>query len=309
MTVTQAATRLLSHFSSEERSIPDSATYPGRNAEVLAAINGALEEMYSDAGLWLAQDERGVNLQPPASIPINVTKDSTAAVIQTADWKAWMGGCTIVIDGQEIDNQIRNNDRNVVLRYPYAGQTGVKTAVVYHDSIQLASDVLAVHEPVMIDGITIPAVSHPSVLVQTNSDRDFGFHKRSASALVRRVAASSSAPRAFSVESWRPTANSAPSTRIRLTPAPADAAFLQYVAQMTPPVITTINANNDAIPVPHNFASSVFMPIAEMRLSASPFWAGIRSPEALANNYRNALSILANANPRKNRGIRFFTRY
>lgn len=309
MTVTEAATRLLAHFSPEERVIPDSATYPGRNAEILAAINGALEEMYSEGGLWLAQDERGVNLQAPVTLNIAVTKDSVAAEIAAPDWQAWMGGCTIVIAGQEIDNQIRDNDRNVVLRYPYSGNTGTVSAVIYHDSVQLADDVLAVHDPVMIDGIQIPAVSHPSALVQTTSDRDFGFHKQSASALVRRVSASASAPRAYCVESWRASAASAPSARMRLTPAPAEACFLQYVAQMTPPAIASINANTAVLPIPHHFASSVFIPVAEMRLSACPFWRGVKSTESLANNYRNAMKILAEANPRKNRGIRFFTRF
>lgn len=309
MTVTEAAARLLTHFSPEERSIPDSVTYPGRNGEILAAINGALEEMYGESGLWMAQDERGVNLQAPVTLNIAVVKDSTAAEIAAPDWQAWMGGCTIVIAGQEIDNQIRDNDRMVKLRYPYSGDTGSVSAVIYHDSVQLAADVLAVHDPVMIDGIQIPAISHTSALVQTTSDRDFGFHKRSASALVRRVSASASAPRAYVVESWMPSTTSAPSARLRLTPAAAAACFLQYVAQMTPPVITSITSNTAVLPIPHHFASSVFIPIAEMRLSASPFWGGVRSPESLANNYQNALKILTEANPRKNRGIRFFTRF
>ena len=46
MNIAECAANLLRYFSPEERSIPDSVTYPGRNAEVLTAINGAFQELF-----------------------------------------------------------------------------------------------------------------------------------------------------------------------------------------------------------------------------------------------------------------------
>lgn len=307
-TVNIIALHLLTHFSPEERDIPDNATYPGRNAAVLSAINGALQEMYGISSPWIAYDERGVILQPPTTIPIALTNGSTTGTIEEADWKAWMAGCTIQIEGEPNDNQIRNDSRTVRLRFPFSGTTGTKQATVYHDSITLDDDVLAVHEPLKLDGVILPPVASVDSLVMTNSDRDFGFHRRTTAALVRSVATAADFPRAWCIESWQPTPNSIPESRIRLTPAPSHQGSLQYRCKLNPPQVTSL-LSGDLLPVPHNYVDSIFLPIAEKRLSGSPFWRGILSPDSLAQNYSAAVELLRRSNPRVNRGLRFITRY
>jgi hypothetical protein len=95
---------------------------------------------------------------------------------------------------------------------------------------------------------------------------------------------------------------------MQLTPAPAEKCYLEYSCKLTPPVVTSL-VSTDLLPVPHNFVASIFVPIAEKRISASSFYRGVRSAESIAENYNTALEQLAKSNPRKNRGIRFFTRY
>lgn len=308
MTIADIAALLLNHFAPEERSIPDSVTYPGRNAEILRTINGALEEMYGLSSPWVAKEELGVILNPPTNVTLTVTENSVDAEISALEWKDWMAGCTIVLEGQEVDNQIKNNARQVVLKYPYDGASGTVTAKIYHDSIEIPTRALGIYEPVMIDGIQIPAVSHPSALVQTSSDRDFGFHRRSSSALIRRVASSASNPRTYSIDAWHPNNQTASVARMRLAPAPTEKAFLSYAIKLNPPVITNI-ASTNTLPVPHQYISSIFLPIAEKRLSASPFYRGVLSAESIAENYRMAIKQLEASNPRKNQGIRLFTRF
>lgn len=308
MNINQIAQDLFAHFPPEERSIPDSATYPGRNSAVLNTINGTLEEMYGLSSPWVARDDRGITLKAPVTLDLTVTSDSVDAVIQEADWKDWMAGCSIIIAGQQNDNRIRNAERNIKLRIPYDGESGTVSATVYHDSVTLDTDVMDVIEPVKIDGIPIPAVASTSSMIQTSSDRDFGFHKRTASYLVKSVADSASAPRAYAIESWRPTPNTAPVSRIMLTPAPSEKCYLEYSCKLTPPVVTSLSST-DELPVPHKFVASIFMPIAEKRISASPFYRGVRSAESIAENYSMALEQLAKSNPRKTRGLKLYTRY
>ena len=143
MTVNDIAVQLFGHFSPEERSIPDSVTYPGRNAAVKNAINGALQEVFSSGSPWVRFRERGVLLYAPATVSIRVTKGSTAATIAAADWENWMSGCAIQIDGGGIQNRIENDSRDVELKFPWDGESSITGDVVVTGDLQtsLGADV------------------------------------------------------------------------------------------------------------------------------------------------------------------------
>lgn len=106
MTIAETALLLLNDFSVEERSIPDSADYPGRNAEVVKAINAALQELFGEGSPWLRYDEQGFLIYGPTNVTIAVTSESKTADVVTG-WADWMEGCAIVIDGSTVENQIR----------------------------------------------------------------------------------------------------------------------------------------------------------------------------------------------------------
>jgi hypothetical protein len=105
MTVNDIAKRLLTHFSPEERDIPDSVTYPGRNAAVLQAINGALQELFGKGGPWIRKDERGARIYPATSVNVAATENSQTAHV--FDWADWMLGCSIAIGSSNYDNTIK----------------------------------------------------------------------------------------------------------------------------------------------------------------------------------------------------------
>jgi hypothetical protein len=104
MTHAELATILFGNFSPEERTVPDSVTYPGRNAAVMAAINGAIQEAYTRSPVWVHHAEFGVVLHAPTAVTISCVENSTAATIN--QFEAWMEGCAIVIAGHDIDNRI-----------------------------------------------------------------------------------------------------------------------------------------------------------------------------------------------------------
>jgi hypothetical protein len=81
MTINQAAVRLFGLFSPEERSIPDSVTYPGRNAAVAGALNGAFQRLFSKEGPWVRKDTRAALIYAPTAVTVAVTNGSTSATV------------------------------------------------------------------------------------------------------------------------------------------------------------------------------------------------------------------------------------
>ena len=306
MTIAEIATNLLLHFSPEERSVPDSVTYPGRNAAVLEAINGAFQECFGNGSPWLRWDERGALLKTPAAVTISVTEGSTSGTI--TGWAAWMEGCTIVIDGHDLDNQIRNGSSTAVLKYPYGGSTGSKNAMVYQDCIPLASDVLAVHQPVRINGTEI--LPRPSADVHGRSMQDYGAHLDFVEVPVVRQRASVAAgqPVSYWVETYTASDTADPTLRLRLGPANSKAGSIEYRAMLVPPVISSI-ASTSTLPIPFGFDQTIFLPIARQKLTACPFFRDQGGLEEIGRAYKQALELLNSLHPSKDQGITLRPRF
>lgn len=302
MNIAAAAAYLLTHLSPEERAIPDSSDYPGRNAAVAKALNGALQKLFGKGGKWVRSDDRGAVVNPPATIAIEVTAGSKSATIANDVWQSWFSGCSIIIDGAAVDNQIRNNSASVVLKYPYSGTTGTKTATVYHDSIDLDADVLEVSDEIKVDRTPLGKISMPtgpSLAHRTNED--FGFQTRS---YVKQADSVSNTGRAsgFMVETWSPDATTEPRIRIRLSPAPSKACFLDYSVMLRPPRVTDIASTSD-LPIPHDFMESIFLPIALKEFRGCPFWRGMVADDEVESGYQSALEMLGEADPDKTEGF------
>lgn len=312
MTINAIANQLLAHFAPEERSLPDTPSYAGRNAAVMLAMNGALQELYGKASPWVRQDERGVLLHAPARVTLYVMAGGRDVEF-LAGWANWMGGCTVVIDGSAIDNQFRDDGDVNVLKYPYDGATAAFGATVYHDCVTLDADVMEVIRPVRVDRVPLgPMVSAEApVFASETGDDDYGFHRRKVSSTpVVRVADLSNRPLGYAVETWSNAGMSAPRIRLRLKPAPAAEHHLDYRAMLVPPLVVTNLASTAELPVPHGFVESLFFPIARQRLSASPFFRadGVALQE-IARAYHEALALLESLDPRKESGARLVTAY
>lgn len=300
MTITEAAAQLLTHFSEEEREIPDNATYPGRNAAVKLAMNMALQELFGEASPWVRFDERGHTVEAPTAVTISVTNGSTAGSV--TGWASWMAGCTIVIEGHDIDNQVRDADSTVQLKYPYEGTTGSKAATVYHDCITLGDDVMEVVKPVRFDR----QLMSPSPAIEgglfRSGDRDYGFHRHITPGLeTPRAANSLGDPVRYAIETWTPDATTAPKTRMKLDPISGQGGTLDYRAKLTPPAITDTEST-DTLPIAFQFIESVFFPVARKHLSGSTFWRYGADPNEIERAYRNAKQLLSALMPRKDSG-------
>lgn len=308
MTIYECAKVLLGHFSPEERSIPDSPEYPGCNAAVLEAMNGALQECYGSGSPWIRWDERGAILRGPANISVATTQGSPEVQILSG-WEDWMAGCTIIIEGHDVDNQIRNNSAAATLKYPYDGPTGAANATVYHDCVLLEEDVMSVHGPIVVNGREIPPRANP--MLHGIADRDYGFHTDVGLLIgtrAMRTASAAGAPVAYVVETWSPDNFLPVRIRIRLAPANGERGVLDYRVMLRPPVIGDLSSIETA-PVPHAFISTIFLPIARQKLMASPFWREQGGGEEIRRAYGEALVMLEKLHPAKDTGIALKPRF
>lgn len=305
MNINDCAKSLINYFAPEERNIPDTLTYPGRNAAVITAMNSALQELFGQGKPWVRSDERGVVLRAPTPVTISVTNGSTAGTI--TGWASWMTGCSIVIEGAAVDNQIRNDSATVRLKYPYSGTTGTRNATVYHDSVEVDADVYEVRQPVTLGGIRLNPIPNAGSRLGISHSEDFHYSDTTFLAAAT-VAATASTPTSYAVDSWSPDDKTAPRLRLRLFPAPADQQFLAFSATLKPPTVTTLQST-DALPIPFEKVESIFLPLAVSALRQCPFWRGIAGEESVASAHQEALLALRDDNPNKNPGVRFFSKF
>jgi len=302
MTINALAKQLLTYFSPEERAIPDHADYPDRNAAVMLAMNGALQEMFGKASPWVRYDETGQLLRAPTVVTITVTNGSTSGVI-TSGWEGWMAGCSIVINGSALDNAIRNDSSNVTLKFPHDGPSGSTSATVYHDSVTPAIDLMEVCEPVKANGRELAVLTSGDYPSPRRSDSDFGFHRHVVELEpTPRVASRIGQPLAYAVETWCKDATTGPKPRIKIQPAPDAAGFLEFRAMLPPPVVITSLTATTTLPIPFDYVQSIFIPFAAHRLMGSAFFLHGERDAGIVEAYQTAQELFAGLNPRKKSG-------
>lgn len=93
------------------------------------------------------EEKRGVYVRPKTTTTADVTLGATT-LANLSGSATWMAGCTIQIAGSAVYNRIRKVGADYVLARPYLGTTGTGKAVtIWHDAVQLPSDVAAVKAP------------------------------------------------------------------------------------------------------------------------------------------------------------------
>ena len=306
MTILECAKMLLTYFSPEERSIPDAIDFPDRNAAVKKALNEALQQIFAKSVPWSRGDSRGEWMRAPVVVPIAVTRGSTAASIGVDDWQSWFGGCIIRITGASIDNQIRNDSRTVLLKFPHDGETGTVDATIYHSCVTVGTDVFRVGQPVKFRGRPLKPVTSIGGSVRFPSENDYGFH-RHIGALALPSDVTTGEPQFYESETWLP-ASGAPRLRLNIFPAPSADGFLEYEASLRAPTVDDIEATT-VLPIPHDYVESLLLPLAVKKLRACPFWAGMVGDAEVQDAYETALKLLADSEPTDQSGIRIVAPY
>lgn len=304
MTVVSLAESLMGDYSPEERSIPDSNTYPGRNAWVIAAINGALQEYWTVTGIKTRQEAIGALIYAPTSVEVVVAAGSDSGAI--TGYATWMAGCSIVIDGHDIDNQIRYSEDDgseASFKYPYGGTTGTKTALVYHDCLSIREDVMNVYKPVRVDRQEIWPIANPDGL-SVRTYGDFGSHRMSFTPPINaRVADTAGTICGYSVDTYACPQTGAPLNRMVLSPAAGYAGIIDYQAKVKPFHVDSLSSTSP-LPIPNEFVESILMPMARKRLATSPFFRNTDAVVGIESAYQIALTGAKALDPQTDTDVR-----
>lgn len=129
---------------------------------VLDAANRAVQEcsVFVDDRFHY-EERRGAYVQPKVVTAADVTTGAMTLAGLTPS--SWMVGCTIQINGSSVYNRILKVGSSYVLARPYLGTTGTQTATIWHDSVQLPSDVVAIKAPLFYNDRCLEMVDPDSL--------------------------------------------------------------------------------------------------------------------------------------------------
>lgn len=315
MTLGDLITRLQTHFSPEERELPDDSEYPGRVGSCIGAINAAMQFLFANHGPWTRRGTHGFILHAPTTDTVAVTYGST--LLTFTAWQDWFEGCACKISGASTENRIRGVDSvtsAITLDLPHDGTTGSVGITIYHDSLTLPLDIGEVLSPVSIKGASmlapVPSVTHlPGHTVDSWEDYGMEDHRVSRFPTPPAIATSTGVPRRYCVDAHQHTASSTPRFRLRIFPAPSSASMLEARVRYAVPVYTSATATTEELPIPHGYADSILVPVAEKHLTRSPFFRNDSARPGIDDAYTQAVSMLRTTNPQSAPGMRLRSAY
>jgi hypothetical protein len=302
MTLGDLIARLLTHFSPEERELPDDASYPGRTESCIAAINAALQFLFASQAPWTRRATHGFILHAPVTTTVTATYDSTTVTF--AAWQDWFEGCACKITGASTENRIRGVDEDtgvITLDLPHDGTTGSASIAIYHDSYTLPIEIGEVLSPVLVKGggllAPVPSVNHlPGNTVE--GWEDYGMENRTLGwPSIPQISATTGTPLRYCVDPHQHTPYSTPRFRLRFFPAPSSAGMMEARVRYAVPVYSVASDGNGHLPIPHGYAESILVPVAEKHLTRSPFFINTAARQGIEDAYAQSLSMLRSINP------------
>ena len=313
MTLGDLINRLQTHFSPEERELPDSGDYPGRSESAIAAVNAAFQFLFANHASWARRGTYGRLLHGPATTGVTVTYDSN--VIEFDSWEERYEGCACQISGASTENRIRGYDDyagEITLELPHDGTTGVASITIWQDSITLPLEIADVLTPVRIKGdhLLAPVPSVNQLTGPLYDWNDYGAEDRvTRYPAPEDTASTTGIPRRYCIEPFIQTPYSPPRSRLRVFPAPAAPAVLEARVRYAVPVYTLQSDPNSDLPIPHDYTESILVPVAEKHLTRSPFFRNDSARQGIEDAYMAAVNTLRTMNPQSNSGRRMRSAY
>jgi hypothetical protein len=278
--------------------IEDVADAPAAlGTRILNDVNAALREIMSNApNDWLKDSPRSELVRAPTTVTLTVTRDSKS--ITFADYASWMAGCTIVIAGDDQHNQLMNDvGASVSLRVPYNGPSasGV-SATIYHNAINLGTDVDQVLAPVVLDGLwELTPVASPRALASAQ----FAEYHNSGHGLIPKLyplvdrKMPSNQPLSYFTDSNSPYLGSM-GLRLMLSALPGERMTLSYRAS-TYWTVTSLASDTRTQFLPFGYDEAILRPWCRWKFSS---WPHITIPKAeLKAEFDAALAMLEKLKP------------
>jgi hypothetical protein len=228
--------------------------------EVIACMNGALQEMWGSAARALCFARQSFALRAPVGASLQVSKGSVS-IVSFLDYGEWMEGCSVDVSGDGVLNEV---DGKTALLRQFGGETGLKTATVYSDCVTLGAEVVEVCEPVSI----YQSGREPEMLRVVTSWAEF-------EALRMKTAKLSGVPSHCFVDTRYFPSQNRVKFRVRVYPLPYRTCTLTFGVRLNAPQITEadVKAVGDPgrlFPIPHGWDEAVLLPLALQRFTAHP---------------------------------------
>lgn len=218
------------------------------------------------------EDHRGVYVQPKVTTTVNATKGALA-IANLSGSAAWMNGCTCQLTGSTVFNRLRKNQSTGAfeLARPYLGTTGTGIAItIWHDSVQLPTDVLRIKGPFKFNADPMRATDASSLRALMGDTRNQGD------------------PDMFAEISTH-GGDESPFMAMLLNQLPAGDAEISYTAVGKVANFTSLSDTRVST-VPFNMEASILFPIFSYYLSGFPLFEG--SKEELGSEYQEAIMAL-----------------
>ena len=247
-------------------------------AAILQCLVKTQMQIYSRAPTpWLSEQNRAEVIKAPTTVSLTVTQDSKT--ITFGGYAAWMQECAIVISGDGAQNQLTiDGSAAVSLVKPYNGPSGTVSAIVYHDSIDIGSDVFRVGSPVMLDHAWELApmdtprdlqAAQPGQFIGIGPYYTMGYGNMGFSpGLLRTLDKRIMRPFAFRVARVYGY-NSKQTCRLSLSALPDARYTIDYPAQVVP-TITDVTDTARPEYLPFNHDETIFLPWARWNFATQP---------------------------------------
>lgn len=284
---------------------------PGDLDDLLACINGAMQEVFEAAPDEMRQQGAGAVINAPAS--------GTCSVIQFGftisafvGYLPYMNFCTCRLAGDTQDNRLINA---TTLERPFMGATGANVGItVYHDFLTLPTNVDQVKDPVELPNQwgLIKANDYinylrfcgvPLVVDDAGHAINYPFFYFYQKTVAR--------PMAYFPDTYFEPLQNQQVKGIRLGPLPDQTYPLAFRVALNPPVFHETDIAVDCgagnytdpgtlIPVSNSWVASIFLPYALQRWTAHPAFKNEAAKAEIMRQFKQAEGIVTGTTASKN---------
>ncbi len=282
-------------------SSPSGQQYPiedGDLDDIAGVMTAGFQEMVGYAPQEIRNKDLGAWLNGPTTVSLTCTQGSQT-ISGLTTYAAWMLGCTIVIVGDGYDNELNSQ---TTLARPFAGATGLTTAIVYADCVQLDDTINMILPPVQIppqwpliacstrEGF-MQAAGYPLVTDANGAPYGWPGWWYTQKAIGR--------PTAWFLDSSYDSTKTYLPRRLRVGPMPSTAMSLAYRAGINPIRIETTDLDNaghtdpgTVLPIPDTWVESMYYPICLKLMSGLPKFRNAVMPAEMDRRYKQAIKLM-----------------
>lgn len=239
---------------------------------ILSDANRAIQFIGTFADDTFHYEEfRGVYVREKTVTTVDVTNGSNT-ISNLSGSASWMLRCTCQIEGSDVFNRLRKTSAGTFeLSRPYLGVTGTgKSITIWHDAIQLPTDVLRIKPPFTFGGDPI------AIMLDRDLETVFSFSR------------TLGVPSAFAEISIH-GGDEAPFKALMLNALPAGNTDLTYTAVGTIPNFADFNDTRVHV-IPFDLEDSVLIPMFRYYLTGYNLFEG--SKEEYGTDAKQAMLLL-----------------